>query len=171
VDVWYFAYGANTSTAVLTGRRGITPLSSEAATLAGWRLAFAMPGVPYFEPAFATVLEAPGATTEGVLHHFHDADMERLDGFESRGYLRRALPVVGRKSGEVEAQVYVSKRPREGSPPSRRYVELLLAGAREHQLSPEHVAWLEAHPAVESQFARFVMKHFVGTVRALLGGS
>jgi hypothetical protein len=115
------------------------------------------------------VLEDPSAKTEGVLHRFSSEDMERLDSFESRGYLRRSLPVVGRTSGTVEAQVYVCKRPREGSPPSRRYVELLLAGAREHHLSDAHVAWLEAHPAVESRFARFALRYFGRTVRAVFG--
>src|SRR5262245_7639216 len=115
--VWYFAYGANTSCRVLTGRRGITPLSSEAATLADHKLAFGLPGVPLFERAFATVIESPGTSAEGVLHRLRAPDMARLDRFESGRYARLSRPVVGRTSGSVVAQVYVCRRPREGLVP------------------------------------------------------
>lgn len=97
--------------------------------------------------------------------------MARLDRFESSGYDRRELLVTGVRSGVVPAQVYVSRRPREGLSPSRRYVELLLAGAHEHQLSNAHVDWLEQHPAVESRLGRFVVRHFAGFVRTFFGGS
>lgn len=171
-DLWYFAYGANTSLAVLSGRRGIVPRSSEAATLPGHRLAFAMPGVPFFEPAFATVLCDPAsdAGAEGVLHRLAGADMRRLDRFESRAYARVALDVVGRRSGPVRAQVYVAKNPRLGLVPSRRYVELLVAGAREHELSAAHLAWLTGHPCVESHLARFVVARFGAVVHRIFGG-
>lgn len=171
-ELWYFAYGANTSLAVLSGRRKIVPRSSEAATLTGHRLVFAMPGIPFFEPAFATVVPDPAqdARAEGVLHRLAAADMRRLDTFESRAYARVALDVVGRASGPVRAQVYVAKRPRHGLVPSRRYVELLLAGAREHELSAAHRAWLAAHPSVESRLARFLVARFEPAVRAIFRG-
>lgn len=168
-EVWYFAYGANTSRAVLTGRRKIAPRSSEAACLNEHRLAFAMPGVPFLEPAFATVLPEPGARTEGVLHRMRESDMRRLDGYESRAYARLELPVLGSESGPVRAQVYVSKHPRAGLVPSRRYVELLIAGAKEHGLSAEHVAWLEAHPAVDSRLGRLAMGRLAPVLRFLFG--
>lgn len=170
-ELWYFAYGANTSLAVLTGRRGIRPRSSEAAVLPGHRLAFAMPGIPFFEPAFATVLAEPGARAEGVLHRFAAADMQRLDRFESRGYARLERVVTGARSGAVPAQVYVARRPREGLVPSRRYVELLVAGAREHGLSAEHLAWLERQPCQDSPLGRLVVAGFGRALRGLFGES
>ena len=59
-NVRYFCYGANMSATALK-RRQVAPLASEAAVLHGWQFCMDYPGLPFIEPAFATVHPAPGA--------------------------------------------------------------------------------------------------------------
>ena len=49
--LWYFAYGANMSEAVLTKRRKIQPYRSKVARCEEYSLAFNVMGVPYSDPA------------------------------------------------------------------------------------------------------------------------
>jgi hypothetical protein len=142
----YFAFGANTCRDVLVRRRGIVPVASHAATLADHRLAFAHPGVPLLEPAFATVLPAPGAAVHGVLHLLRPEDMRVLDHHESSQYERVVREVSTREHGAFDAQIYVTRRPRAGLRPSRRYRDLLIRGAREHDLPDPWIRELEAIP-------------------------
>lgn len=144
--VYYFAYGANMSTDVLCRRRGLRPARSEAAMLADHRLVFDLRGVPFLEPAFASVRSEPGATVHGVVHQIDAAAMARLDGMESPAYRRQQRRVTARTLGELDAEVYVNVSPREGLQPSLRYLELLSAGAREHQLPEDYVRFLTEHP-------------------------
>ena len=144
--ILYFAFGANTCRDVLVRRRGIVPIASEAAELADHRLAFVQRGVPLLEPAFASVVPSPGARVHGVLHELLARDMERLDRMESGGYARLERIVTGRRRGAVPAQLYITRSPRHGLSPSRRYRDLLVRGARENDLPASWIAELDAIP-------------------------
>ncbi len=161
---FYFAYGANMSTPVLAGQRGLRPQISEAAELRGFRLVFDLPGIPLVEPAFASVIAEAGSVVPGVLHALTPPEVQRLDRFESPRYQRKKLAVVGRSLGEVEAEVYVNRRPRPGGLPSRRYLDLLVRGAEEHGLSEAHIAWLRSHPSGDVA----LLRPFAGTLFALV---
>lgn len=60
--LWYFAYGSNLSVEKFTNSRGIVPLASVVACIPGWKLSMSIPGLPYREPAFASI-EPINATT------------------------------------------------------------------------------------------------------------
>ena len=51
----YFAFGSNVNTKTFSAVRGIQPSAACPAVLPGYRLVFNVPGLPYFEPAFASV--------------------------------------------------------------------------------------------------------------------
>lgn len=53
--VWYFAYGSNMNEEILQGKRRVFPAEAVPAKLPGYRLVFDLPGLPYREPAFASV--------------------------------------------------------------------------------------------------------------------
>jgi gamma-glutamylcyclotransferase len=147
--VWYFAYGANMSRAVLA-RRGVTPSSSEAATLRGYRHRFSHEGLIPIEPAFANIEAAPddaAAITHGVLHRLTADDLAHLDRIEGAEYLHVDVAVQGARSGAVTARAYLNPHPVQGKVPSRRYLACLCAGAREHALPADYIAQLEAHPS------------------------
>ena len=134
------------ATRVLAGRRRVRSESSEPAHLPEHRVAFALRGLPLVEPAFATVIEAPGVKAWGVLHRIPEDDLARIDATESGAYRRIEREVITLRGERVRAHLYEVPVPDVERPPSRRYLALLLEGAREHGLPPEHIAWLAAHP-------------------------
>jgi gliotoxin/aspirochlorine biosynthesis gamma-glutamylcyclotransferase len=54
-NVWYFAYGSNMNRSVFEERRKIKPIESSPAILSNYSLAWEIPGLPWQEPAFASV--------------------------------------------------------------------------------------------------------------------
>jgi gamma-glutamylcyclotransferase len=147
VTAFYFAYGANMSRRVIETRRGLSIVAGERARLLGHRFAFAQRGFRYVEPAFATVVPAEGEVVHGVLWTLAgEGDLTRLDRNESREYDRVESEVEGERAGSVRAQIYRTRRPREGLVPSRRYRDLLVHGAREHSLPDEWIERLASHP-------------------------
>ncbi|KAI1653952.1 hypothetical protein F4813DRAFT_372595 [Daldinia decipiens] len=54
-NVWYLAYGSNLSSTKFTHDRGIVPISIRLVTVPGWTLSLDSAGVPYSEPAFASI--------------------------------------------------------------------------------------------------------------------
>ncbi|KAJ5190096.1 hypothetical protein N7472_009110 [Penicillium cf. griseofulvum] len=54
--IWYFAYGSNLTSETFRAHRGITPLAAISVRVPGWMLVFDIYGIPYSEPAFASIL-------------------------------------------------------------------------------------------------------------------
>ena len=107
-SVWNFAFGANLSRRILTGRRRIEPLESMPAVVYGWELSFDYQGLPFLEPGFGTLRKVTGmrdgneldhrVCVHGVVHRMTAADYQQLlvtEGGSGRndvpGY--RAVPV------------------------------------------------------------------------------
>lgn len=55
--IWYFAYGSNIRSSVMKGR-GITPLEAQPVVVPSHVLCFDIFGIPYAEPAFASITAA-----------------------------------------------------------------------------------------------------------------
>jgi gamma-glutamylcyclotransferase (GGCT)/AIG2-like uncharacterized protein YtfP len=103
-----------------------------------------------------------GHTVWGVLYELTEDDLRRLDEIEGfRGpqdqhniYDREHMtielvrPDDGSFPRRVRADLYVA-RPSNPSPPSRRYLDTLLKGARHHRLPEDYIAMLDALPAAE----------------------
>lgn len=174
MSVWYFAYGANMSTDVLVGRRGIQPLSSEAARLDGYRLVFDQAAIPLIEPCFASIEPAAADCVHGVLHELSAESADQVDAFEGPTYERITVEVHGEKSGPVTARTYRTRQPIARLLPSRRYLRLLIKGAREHDLPEEYIARLEQQPffhvPVFSPMVNYVFEHLdrPGPIRSTL---
>lgn len=152
---------------VLRERRGVTPHSSEAAVLRDFRLVFDQPGIPFVEPAFASVTPTAGAVVHGVLYTLDPDCFVRLDRVEGSAYRVRSLGVEGALLGSVTAAVYQTRRPGSERRPSRRYLKLLCDGAREHALPGYYVRALEAQPCVHVPGSAPLI-HAAITVRELL---
>ena len=145
--VWYFAYGSNMSRAIFCERRGMCPTESRWGWLEGWRLSFELPVGPG-ERGVANVVPDPAARTCGVLHLITVDEFDRLDrteGVHVGIYRRVPVEVVAGNGERVPAQTYVSTRATAGRKPSARYLGLLLAGAREHDLPPGWIDFLAGH--------------------------
>lgn len=162
--VFYFAFGSNMLSSIFSGTRTLRPASVETATLRGYRLAFTEPGIPYFEPAFANIEKAPGAVCEGVLYCITADDLAHLDFTEGRGaYDIIDVAVVGSVSDAVTAKAFASKITMTGLLPTKRYLQLLIDGAREKGLSSEWIRMLESQPSLDRSrvawLTPFLMKY------------
>jgi cation transport regulator ChaC len=155
--LWYFAYGSNLDPGTFLGRRQMQPLETRVGVLRDFELRFDLPVGPG-ERGVANVAPRPGDQVWGALYHLTHADAERLDRTEGvdRGYYQRLAVEVETHDGlRLAAFTYRSPFSREGRKPSRRYLDLLLAGAREHGLPENYVARLRALPlAVDEREAQ-----------------
>jgi len=146
--VHYFAFGANMSSAVLR-RRGIVVLSREAGRLRGHRLVFDLAGIPWVEPAFASIVPDSAHDVYGVLYRLAPDQLKRINSYEGAGYSFIEVEVEGERSGIQRSSACQTRRPTSGLKPSRRYLRILSEGARENDLPASYICELEAHPCVQ----------------------
>jgi len=140
----YFAFGANVHPATLE-RRGVETHSARPARLDGYRLVFDMPGIPLVEPVFASVEPAEDHVW-GALYELDTGALSRLRSFEGVAYEQRVVEVECAE-GRVAAQIFVNAGRRLRRAPSRRYLSVIIEGARLRALPDEWVARLEVEPA------------------------
>jgi gamma-glutamylcyclotransferase (GGCT)/AIG2-like uncharacterized protein YtfP len=107
----------------------------------------------------ASVAVAHGESVWGVVHELSEADLASLDRYEvfkgpgdqHNVYDRESMSVQlvraddGSFPRRLRAWVYVA-RPANPGPPSRRYLDAIVRGARHHRLPDEYVAKLAAMP-------------------------
>ncbi len=146
--IWYFAYGSNVDPGTFLGRRRMRPLRSEIARLDDWTLCFDLPVGPG-ERGVGNVRQEPGSLIWGVAYELESAEAGRLDSTEGvhRGVYRRVSIRVRTASDDtLSAFTYQSPRGIPGRKPSRRYLGLLLTGARHHGLPAAWIDRLRATP-------------------------
>jgi gamma-glutamylcyclotransferase (GGCT)/AIG2-like uncharacterized protein YtfP len=153
----YFAYGSNLDPEQMRSRcPGSWPVGL--AALHDHRLTF-----PLFSERWnggaAGLSHAHGQSVWGMLYELTDGDLAALDGFEGwKGpgdhhnlYDRELVTVElmraddGSVPRRVRAITYLA-RTLKPTPPSRRYLDTILRGARHHRLPPEYIERLEAIP-------------------------
>ena len=146
--LWYFAYGSNLDPGTFRGRRQMQPLATAIGRLPDFALCFDLPIGPG-ERGVANVMPRPGDHVWGALYQLTHVDAERLDrteGVDKGVYRRLEVEVHLPDGGRVAAFTYRSEICRPERKPSRRYMGLLLAGARELALPAEWVERLRAWP-------------------------
>jgi gamma-glutamylcyclotransferase len=146
--LWYFAYGSNLARDTFVGRRRMQPLATTIGVLRDFELRFDLPVGPG-ERGVANVAPRPGDHVWGALYRLTHADAERLDRTEGVGhgvYRRLAVEVHGQGGVAVAAFTYRFEHSRPDRKPSRRYLGLLLGGARELALPADWVERLRAWP-------------------------
>ena len=120
--------------------------------------------IPWLTPsAYAAVSDAAGFTSRavvggglrdrcivyngphGVLYELHRADLRKLASRET-GYVLGSTEILSYAGERTDALLFVSQAllllP-VSVPPQRRYLELMLEGAKMHRLAPEYIQWLE----------------------------
>lgn len=146
----YFGYGSNMNITSLRAK-GVEPLASRRAVLLGWRLRFNVQhffnhegGVGNIEPS-----DTPGEQIHGVLHDCPDETLPSLDAMEACGYgYKRITTEVEADGKRLPAFTYVGMPEfiNDKCMPSRRYLNILIDGARRTGLSANYVRNLETHP-------------------------
>lgn len=152
---WIFAYGSNMNLEhvrgfLAAGYPGAVVEASVAAFLPGWRLVWNYRSGRWKAGA-ANVERADGTWLPGVALRVNQAGLDAVDRKEGAPhfYQRRQVAVRLASGDVVDAWLYaaVPTRTVEGVvPPSREYLDLLVAGARAASLPEEHVAALERVP-------------------------
>ena len=154
----YFAYGSNLDPEQMQSRcPGATVVGLGA--LRDHRLAF-----PLFsnrwQGGVSSIQLAHGDSVWGMLYDLTDDHLKTLDEFEGfvgpgnqhnvydrdQVTVELTRPDDGSFPRRVRAWSYIA-RPSNPSPPSRRYLDTILRGARHHRLPEEYVAKLAAVPA------------------------
>jgi cation transport regulator ChaC len=144
--VWYFAYGSNLDPGTFLGRRRMQPLDTRVGALDDFALHFHLPVGPG-ERGVANVVAQPSDRVWGVLYlltHSAAEFLDRTEGVHHGAYDRLGVRVRAHQGDALEAFTYSSARGVAGRKPSRRYLGLILSGARHHGLPDEYVARLRA---------------------------
>ena len=89
---------------------------------------------------------APGKVARGVVYEVSNEDLQHLDTIEGvpQGiYYRQRILVVDEAGKILEAETYRTTDPKGPFKTTRRYLGLMLEGAKEHGLDPGYVRELE----------------------------
>lgn len=143
---YYFGYGSNINLISLRAK-GVDPIQSQKAILKGWKLKFNVQhwfrhegGMGNIEPS-----EDPNDLVEGMVHLCHDEQLASMDAMESLGIAYDRIEVkLETETGPVTAWAYV------GLPdylddsclPTRRYLNIILKGAKAASLSEPYISML-----------------------------
>lgn len=122
------------------------PAASAVVHVRDFELRFDLP-VGKGERGVANVAPRPNSEVWGVVYAIDQSERERLDRSEGVGrgfYQPTSVEARDLADGRFDAWTYVSDRGVTGRKPSRRYLGLLLAGARYHGLPTHYVATLRA---------------------------
>jgi gamma-glutamylcyclotransferase (GGCT)/AIG2-like uncharacterized protein YtfP len=101
----------------------------------------------------ADAVPRTGGKIWGVVYEIDDLDVDRLDrseGYrpdrEKNSYSRRECQVLADGCEEIPLTVwtYFADRQPNLPPPSNKYKELIVSGARHWRLPDEYIRWLEA---------------------------
>ncbi|MBI2753765.1 MAG: gamma-glutamylcyclotransferase [Betaproteobacteria bacterium] len=141
--VWYFAYGSNMNERLFRERRHMTPIESKVARLDGYRLCFTVAGGRRpGSSAPANIRPAPGDAVYGVLYLLPLRKFTRLDASEGRQYAYLEVGVRDASGAEIRAMSYIGPAGAPDGRPSRAYLEIVRAAARERGLPAETIAFL-----------------------------
>ena len=146
--LWYFAYGSNLDPGTFLGRRRMRPIETRVAVLEDFELRFDLP-VGAGERGVANVAPREGDHVWGALYRLTHPEADRLDlteGVQHDAYRRLAVRARPSDGALIRAFTYHSARGQPGRKPSRRYLGLLLAGARHHGLPAAWVEQMRAMP-------------------------
>jgi len=138
----YFAYGSNMSSERLRSRSTSVKVIGRA-FLNDWKIVFNKRSRD--GSGKANLVESPGNVTWGVLYEICNSDLDTLDRVEG-GYQRITVKVQQPCGKMVEAVTYRSENLTNDPLPYKWYKELLLSGAREHNLPQDYIAYLEGFP-------------------------
>ncbi|KAF2179234.1 hypothetical protein K469DRAFT_741659 [Zopfia rhizophila CBS 207.26] len=193
VTVWYFAYGSNMSSAKFTGSRGIIPIDYARVCIPNWMLRMEIPGVPYSEPSFSSIIPRDDSDVEsentpdviGVAYlitekQYRDVIASEGGGIAYSDIAIRAEPVTEKDAAKTGpspvvrtlASTSIVRRP--PPKPSQRYMNLLTVGAEEAQIPLSYQKYLASIIPYEppksrwTKFGAFIFLSIWGPVMGLM---
>lgn len=140
----YFSYGSFLDSETLKKHCPMTEYVSRA-VLPNFEIQFNFLSKTY-GGGVTGVEPAAGRVARGVIYDVPPEEMMYLDTVEGvpQGiYYRQTVLVVDEGGELVEAETYRTTDPEGPFKPTRRYLGLMLKGAKEHALNPEYIQELE----------------------------
>jgi len=145
--VWKFGFGSNLSIENLENKKSIKVFEWYPCYLTGWALCFNLVFQRKIEPAYANIVPSEKDTVHGSVCRISKENGSKLDTQE-RTYQIKVVEVVCYDGRKINAEVYVGKET--AIPchifPSRRYLHLIIAGAKEVGLESDYIEMLESLP-------------------------
>jgi len=143
----YFAYGSNVGSKTFSSRRNMRPIRVQNGKIRGYRLTFNVAGLPYFEPAFASVTRNEGEETHGVCYSITKEEFRYLLQTEG-SYDVVDIDVIAYDGVVVKAKTLTHRdvATRKDLQPSKRYRDLIVEGAKERGLEKVWIEKLEKMP-------------------------
>ena len=148
----YFAYGSNVGSKTFSTRRNIQPKRVQNGKILDYQLSFNVPGVPFLEPAFASVTSQKGEVTHGVCYTITKDEFQYLLQTEG-SYDVVDVDVVVYGDKDIEGVLMKAKTlthrdvaARRDLQPSKRYRDLIVEGAKERGLEKSWIEFLEKMP-------------------------
>ena len=141
----YFAYGSNMSTAYI---RDYCPSATfiMRASLPNYEIQFRRYSTD-LKGGISSIIETPGQMVQGVLYDIEEAELDALDILEDvpQGiYLRETFLVLGEDGAWYQGDLYRVANPAGPYTPSKKYVDFMVTGAKEHGIDAAYTAKLEA---------------------------
>ena len=155
---YYFSYGVNMSKRYLENIRNIRPASSHAGYMINHKLVMNLKGPNFIEPAFANICFEKDAKVEGVIHELTDRDLDRIVASEGKTYELVEAPVTFRNTTVIAKTLRCKESAIKELPVSKRYMKILIAAAKENNLSLNYVEFLKSkkwvyYPVLSEIFA------------------
>ena len=144
----YFAYGSNMLTERLQDRV-CSAKNPRPFALRGHRLRFHKKSADCSGKCNIVETSCAGDVVHGVLFEIDDAQMSTLDDYEGVGYgYRRDEITVSLDGTETKVCVYVAEKNAidDALMPYCWYCDLVLSGAKQHELPRDYIAGLRAIP-------------------------
>lgn len=146
---YYFGYGSNMNLAALRAK-GVEPLTSVPARLEGWSLTFNVQHFFQHEGGVANIVRTSSRdAVQGVLHACESDALAPLDAAEAFGVGYDRITVdVSTVGGRQSALTYVGMPSflDDGCLPSRRYLNIVCAGAEAMGLDQTYIERLRSRP-------------------------
>jgi len=147
--VWKFGYGSNMSVTYLKNKKQIPVLEYYPAVLRGWALCFNFGISRWYEPGFANIIESSEDEVHGLLVKITKEAGILLDKQEFSYEIKEFEVEIYNSRQKILAQVFVGKKTTANAfhvYPSKRYMNLLINGAKETGLDPNYIELLEKQP-------------------------
>tara|TARA_B100000989_G_scaffold285578_1_gene253397 strand:+ start:320 stop:799 length:480 start_codon:yes stop_codon:yes gene_type:complete len=138
--------------------RNIRPASSHAGYMLNHKLVMNLKGPNFIEPAFANICFEKDAKVEGVIHELTDRDLDRIVASEGKTYELVEAPVTFRNTTVIAKTLRCKESAIKELPVSKRYMKILIAAAKENNLSLNYVEFLKSkkwvyYPVLSEIFA------------------
>lgn len=143
---YYFGYGSNINLISLRAK-GVEPITSQKAILKGWKLKFNVQHWFRHEGGMGNIVRGTSDdSVEGMVHLCPDDHLASMDAMESFGIAYDRIKVnLETETGPLKAWAYV------GLPdflddsclPTRRYLNIILKGAKAAELRESYIKKLE----------------------------